>query len=144
MYMLKYWLGAFVLFCSVSFGYTQTTPKAIPSGVMLNFETMYPSVGKTKWAQDSASCTVIFKYEGKNMKAVYSKKGYWKYTGESISIDSIPTSLMGFVKEYLPGHKVESARRVETPFHKNLFELEISHEGKKYYKLYNPEGVILE
>ncbi len=116
---------------------------ALPRGVKMNFEVMYPG-SKAAWSQDTSGWWQSkFKLNKKKTYARYNAKGHWLHTMEELSVESLPEGLKQSIKENWDS-KIVSARKGSSPFYKELYELTIQKDNITSRRLFTSEGLSVQ
>lgn len=123
-----------------------SSQQQMPKGVQFNFETMFPSQSYDPIYVDTLENYYIpFKTKSKLFIARYSKEGYWQFSGNKLTLKEAPQDLSEHLLEnYLKDKKtVYTLYKIETPFYRELYYLELgSGKNRKHYIL-NEYGVVL-
>ena len=117
----------------------------VPAAATAAFKTKFPQAPGASWEIEKKDVYEVNFQNGKFKQAAqFDKAGKWEVTEVEIENSQLPKAVTeSFAKSY-PGYKIKEAERLETPTHKELYELEITKGAEKTEIQLLPNGEIFK
>ena len=117
----------------------------VPAPVKEAFKSKFPAATGASWEIEKKDVYEVNFVNGKQKQAAqFDKAGKWEKTEIEIETAQLPKAVSeSFAKSYA-GYKITEAEKVETPTHKELYELEIALGAKKSEVQIMPNGEIIK
>lgn len=103
--------------------------KEIPSQVLNDFKTKFPTATKVKWDKDKEKIEVEFINDETKMEVEYLNNA-WKKTEWELKIDFTPQKIKDYVKQFYALYKIKEVNFTDNNAGERLYEVEIAKKKK--------------
>jgi putative PepSY-like beta-lactamase-inhibitor len=117
----------------------------VPTAVLTNFKTKFPSAMKATWEMENMSLyEADFMMDGKKSSAKFEKSGKWKETETEIKIAELPKAVSQTIAKEFAGFKIEEAEKAETSKNGIVYEVKVKKGKETYDVMVASSGKTLE
>lgn len=121
--------------------------RKIPAEVTDAFKEKYPDASSVEWKDKLTNFVAVFKQDGIQYEARFTKKGFWRDTENAIDTDDLPEEVSaGYGKsKYAEEWKIEAAYKIELPDDKVQYRVVARKSDlQKKNILFSSEGRLLK
>lgn len=121
--------------------------RKIPAEVTDAFKDKYPEATNVEWKDKLTNFVAVFKMDGIQYEARFTKKGFWKDTENAIETDELPEEVNeGYSKsKYADEWKIEAAYKIVLPDDKVQYRvLARKSDLQKKNILFSSDGRLLK
>ena len=104
-------LSVLVIAIGFSAGAQQIDTSKVPAAVKAAFAKKYPGQ-QAKWEKENGQFEAVFKQEGKNSSALFTKEGTMKESETEIKVAELPMPVLAYVKAHYKGAVVKEAAKI--------------------------------
>ncbi len=141
--MIRTILLAFAL--TIISGTSQAQIREIPKAVEETFSNQYKNAANVEYRDQLVRVEVRFELDGVSMLAIYTNKGVWKETQESVEYDDLPVEVKdGFDKSKFADREVAESAKIHLPGGTEQYRiLAKKNDIEKKYLFFNSKGRLL-
>jgi hypothetical protein len=112
----------------------------VPDLILKDFSSKYSNAKRVKWIREELNYEVEFIIKGKGMDVTYDTVGNWVETLSEITVNELPSVIVGSINKLFSDCKITSAARLDQYNTDAYYEAEIKYKGKKSVATFDSKG----